>query len=292
MSLNAAVAEDSVASARSRPLKVFCEPSFSLRQLIRDFAGLWDYRDLIYSLSIFRIKVRYKQSLLGVSWAILQPVSLMLIYTVVFSVVARMPSEHLPYAVFTYAALLPWLYFSAGLTGATTGISSNAQFVTKVYFPREILPISYVVASLFDFFVGSSLLAGLMLYYRVPLTRDAFYALPILVVLTVFTLAVALLLSATQVWFRDFGIAMPLLMQLWMFASPVVYPLSAVPAKFRGWYILNPMVGVVENLRRVMLQGLPLDWHSFSVSASASFILLPACYLYFRRIAATMADVV
>jgi lipopolysaccharide transport system permease protein len=292
MSLDAAVAKDSVASARSRPLKVFCEPSFSPHQLIRDFAGLWDYRDLIYSLSIFRIKVRYKQSLLGVSWAILQPVSLMLIYTVVFSVVARMPSEHLPYAVFTYAALLPWLYFSAGLTGATTGISSNAQFVTKVYFPREILPISYVVASLFDFFVGSSLLAGLMLYYRVPLTRDAFYALPILVVLTVFTLAVALLLSATQVWFRDFGIAMPLLMQLWMFASPVVYPLSAVPAKFRGWYILNPMVGVVENLRRVMLQGLPLDWRSFSVSASASFILLPACYLYFRRIAATMADVV
>jgi lipopolysaccharide transport system permease protein len=284
--------ENTATLGRTRPLKVFRAPSFSPIQLFYDVVRLWDYRDLIYSLSAFRIRVRYKQSLLGGAWAILQPLSLMLIYTVVFSVVARMPSEHLPYAAFTYAALLPWLYFSSALTGATNGIVASAQFITKVYFPREILPVSYIVAGLFDVLVGSVLLVGLMLHYHLHLTRNAFYLAPIILVMIVFTSAIALFLSGTQVWVRDFGIAMPLLLQLWMFASPVVYPLSAVPLKLRGWYILNPMVGVVENFRRVVLEGLPMEWHSFLVSTALSLILLPACYLYFERIAATMADVV
>jgi lipopolysaccharide transport system permease protein len=278
--------------SHTRPIKIIRPVSFSPLDLLRELRGLWQYRDLFYTLTVHRIKVRYKQSVLGLTWAILQPLSLMLIYTVIFSVIAKLPSEGAPYAVFAYAALLPWTFFSTSLTSATTGLVSHSQLVTKVYFPREILPLTYVSASLFDFTIASSFLIALFVYYGVGLTVYALYAIPILVLLTALATAFGLFLSAVQVRFRDIGVAMPLLLQIWMFATPVVYPLSAVPQRLRSIYALNPTVGVIENFRRVMLQGVAPDLHSLATSAVGAAILLPLAYLYFKRVEATMADII
>jgi lipopolysaccharide transport system permease protein len=276
----------------ARPIRIIRPVSFSPFDILRGMRELWQYRDLFYTLTVHRIKVRYKQSVLGLAWAILQPLSLMLIYTVIFSKIAKVPSEGVPYAVFAYAALLPWTFFSSSLTNATQGLVSHSQLVTKVYFAREILPLTYVSAALFDFAVATTFLIALFFYYGVGLTSYVLYAIPILILLAALATAFSLFLSAMQVWFRDIGVAMPLLLQLWMFSTPVVYPLSAVPQRFRGLYVLNPLVGVIENFRRVVLQGVELDFHSLAISAIGAAILLPLTYLYFKRVEATMADVI
>lgn len=276
----------------NRQIRIIRPPSFSPLNLLRELRGLWQYRDLFYTLTVHRIKVRYKQSVLGLAWAILQPLSLMLIYTVIFSVIARVPSEGVPYAVFAYAALLPWTFFSSALTNATTGLVNHSQLVTKVYFAREILPLTYVSAAVFDFCVASMFLIALFFYYGVSLTFYALWAIPILVLLTMLATALSLIFSVIQVRFRDVGVAMPLLLQVWMFASPVVYPLSAVPQRWRGLYALNPMVGVIENFRRAVLQGTQPDFYSLGISALVAAVLLPLAYLYFKRVEATMADII
>ena len=276
----------------NRPIRIIRPPSFSPLNLLRELRGLWQYRDLFYTLTVHRIKVRYKQSLLGLAWAILQPLSLMLIYTVIFSVIARVSSEGAPYAVFAYAALLPWTFFSSALTNATQGLVNHSQLVTKVYFAREILPLTYVSAALFDFCIASLFLVALFFYYGVRLTAYALWAIPILVLLTLLATALSLIFSVIQVRFRDVGVAMPLLLQLWMFASPVVYPLSAVPQRWRALYVLNPMVGVIENFRRAVLQGVEPDFQSLGVSMVIAAVVLPLAYLYFKRVEATMADII
>lgn len=281
---------ESIGRRGVRPVSEIRPPSLSGINLLASLAKLAQYRDLVWTLSVHRVKVRYKQSILGVLWAILQPLSVMLIFTFVFSLIAKMASEGLPYAIFAYTALLPWNYFSSGVSNATTSLTSHAQFVTKVYFPREILPITYVAAALFDFAVASTLLAGLMIYYHIPLTINALYAVPIIFVLTCFALAISFFFSAMQVRFRDLGMAVPLLLQVWLFATPVIYPLSAVPARFRTLYELNPMAGVVESFRQVMLRGAAPEIKSLLISAAVSLILLVISYLYFKRVEATMAD--
>jgi len=279
-------------AAHPRRVTVIRPPTLTWRGLKGDLAKLAHYRDLLYTLSVHRIKVRYKQSVLGLAWAILQPLSLMLIYTVVFSYIARVESDGAPYAVFAYAALLPWTFFSTALTNATNGLVSHHHLVTKVYFPREILPLTYVFAALFDLLIASSVFAALLFYYRVPLTWQALYAVPVVVVLALFATAMALIFSATQVRFRDIGVAMPLLLQLWMFATPVVYPLSAVPARFRPLYLLNPLAGLIENFRNATLHGLAPDPRLMLISSAGSLVLLAAAYVYFKRVEATVADVI
>jgi len=276
----------------NRPLRFIRPPSFSPLTVLQELRGLWQYRDLFYTLTVHRIKVRYKQSALGLVWAILQPLALMLIYTVIFSVFAKLPSENAPYAVFAYAALLPWTYFSSALTNATSGLVNHSHLVTKVYFAREILPLTYVSAALFDFAVASSFLIGLFIYFGIGLTLYALWAIPIVVVLTMLATAFSLFFSVIQVRFRDVGVAMPLLLQVWMFASPVVYPLSAVPQRLRRVYDLNPLVGVIENFRRVVLQGVGPDYHSLGVSLLMVVLLLPLAYLYFKRVESTLADII
>lgn len=267
-------------------------PHFSPWRVGEHLRHLFHYRDLLLTLTHHRIRVRYKQSMLGLGWALLQPLSLMLIYTVIFSVVTKMPSDGAPYSIFVYTALLPWTFFSNGLTSGSGGLVGNQYLVTKVYFPREILPLSYVLAALFDLAIASAVLGGMMIYYRIPITPHVLWAAPIIGVMIVFLTAIAILLSAIQVWFRDIGLAMPLLLQLWMFASPVVYPLNAVPAHLRDYYVLNPMVGVVENFRRVILQAKEPEMHSLVIAAAISLIALPVSYAYFKQREATMADII
>lgn len=275
----------------ARRTKVIGPPAFSLGALSAGVVGLWRYRDLLIALSIHRLKVRYKQSALGVTWAVVQPLALMLIYTLVFSLFAKVKTPGIPYPIFAYAALLPWTFFSTGLTNATNGLVSNTQLVTKVYFPREILPLSYVVAALADFGIAAIIMAGMMAYYHVALTTQALWVIPVITVLTLFLTAISLVFSALQVRFRDIAMGIPLLLQLWMFASPVVYPLQQVPARLRDVYMLNPMVGMIENFRAALL-GSPLELHSLAISTVVSVLALPLAYLYFKHVEATIADVI
>ncbi len=283
------------AGSTSRKQKVIRAIGFSPRSLWPSLRELREYGDLIFTLSVHRIKVRYKQSALGISWAILQPLSLMVIYTALFSRVAKIPSDNVPYTIFAFAGLLPWTYFQSVLSNSTNALVGHSSLITKVYFPREILPLTYVIAGLFDFLIASSILIVMMIYYRVPLTANVFYTIPLIVVLTLFGCSMALLLSASQVRFRDFGVAIPLLLQIWMFATPVVYPLSsisALPDNVQRIYLLNPMVGIIENFRRVVVRGLPPDFHLLSMSALVAVVVLPMAYLYFKRVVATAADII
>jgi lipopolysaccharide transport system permease protein len=281
-----------VSRGSARPNYEIRPPSIFGFNLHANLSKLLQYKDLVWTLSLHRIKVRYKQSVLGILWAFLQPISMMLVFTFIFSLIARMPSEGIPYTIFAFAALLPWNYFSTSVSNGTGSLVKDAQFVTKVYFPREILPITYIVAALFDFAIASILLVCLMIYYQISLNINVLYTIPILLVLTCFALAISFIFSATQVRFRDIGMAVPLLLQLWLFATPVIYPLSAVPARWRSFYALNPMVGIIEGFRQVVLKGEPPDMRSLMFSAVVSVILLFVSYLYFKRVEATMADFV
>jgi lipopolysaccharide transport system permease protein len=272
--------------------KVIRPASFSPRMLVSGLRDLVQYRDLLLTLTIHRIKIRYKQSLLGIAWAVLQPLLLMVAYTVIFSVVTKVPHGGAPYAVFVYAALLPWTFFSTSITTASTSLVSHNNLITKVYFPREILPLTYVLAALFDFAMASVVLAVLLAIYHVPVTAGIVLVLPLLVIAFTFALSLSLFLSAFQVRFRDIGIAMALIMQLWMFATPVVYPLSVVPKRFLTLYSLNPMAGVVENFRQIVLEHAGLNLPVLLPGLLVSLVLLPAAYLYFKTAEATMADVI
>jgi lipopolysaccharide transport system permease protein len=257
------------------------------------WASLWrlpHYTDLLLALTAHRINVRYKQSVLGPVWAVLQPLAMMIIFTVVFSVISSVPSNGQPYALFAYAGLLPWTAFAAALGSAATSLVSHAPLVTRVYFPREILPLTYVFAALFDLLVASSVLGLLLAWHSVPVTAAFVWVVPILALLAALTLAVSLVLCAVNVRIRDVGVAMPVLLQFWMFASPVIYPLEAVPAAWRDWYILNPMVGVVDGFRRAVLNGQAPDPAAISASIATVVVLLPAAYLWFKHVEATMAD--
>ena len=281
-----------MASTSDTAVRIIRPPDFSPLRIVRQLWQLADYWDLLLTLSLHRVKVRYSQSALGLGWALAQPVALMLIYTVIFSVVTRMPSEGVPYAVFVFAALLPWTLFATAMGSASNSLVSHNYLITKVYFPREILPLTYLVVAFFDFLVASSVLAILMVWYKIVPSVQIFWAIPTIIVALVFVLGLSLALSSLQVNFRDIGLAIPLLLQIWMFATPVVYPLTAVPEKYRMWYICNPMVGVVENFRRAVLQGLPPDMPSLAVGAGVSAVLLPLAFAFFKHREATIADVI
>jgi len=259
-------------------------PALALRTLT-------GYGDLIRTLTAHRLSVRYKQSVLGPLWAVLQPFAMMIIFTVVFTVLVTMPSDGVPYGIFAYAGLLPWTFFATATTNGTSSLVSHAQLVTKVYFPREILPLTYVAAALVDLAIAVAGLLALMVWYRVPLTPSVIYIAPALVVLTMLAAAGALVLAAVQVRFRDAGAALPVVLQLGMFATPVLYPLSAVPHAWYGAYVLNPLAGAVDGFRRAAL-GMTPDFHALAVSALLASVLLPAAYSIFKRTEATIADIV
>lgn len=279
-------------AANSYPVRILRPPAFSPWRVFLQLAVLAQYWDLLLTLSLHRIKVRYKQSALGWGWAVAQPVALMLVYTVIFSMVTRMPSEGTPYSVFVFAALLPWTFFSTAVNSASNSLVAHNHLITKVYFPREILPLTYLVVALFDFLAASAVLAAMMAYHGIVPTFHILWVIPVMAIALIFVLGMALLLSAVQVSFRDIGLALPLLLQVWTFASPVVYPLSAVPERYRAWYLLNPMAGVVENFRRVVLQGTAPDLHSLGIAAAISALLLPLAYGYFKHRESTIADTI
>jgi len=249
------------------------------------------YRDLLTVLSRHRINVRYKQSRLGGLWALLQPLAMMLVFTAVFARLVRVPSEGVPYALFAYVGILPWTFFSSAVSTGTGSLVTHAALVTKVFFPREILPLSYVVAAVVDLLIGSIVLVGLLIFYRVPLSAELLLVAPIVALLAIYALACGLVLSAIQVRLRDVGVALPIALQLLMFGSPVLYPLRVVPPAWRTLYLLNPLAGLIDGFRWSVL-GRPLDLQALGIAAVVTIVALPAAYLVFKYADVTVADVI
>ena len=267
-------------------------PSFSLATMASGITTLVSYRDLLYTLTLFRLVIRYKQSVLGWIWAALQPLAMMMIYTLVFSRVARVKSEGVPYPLFVFSALLPWIFFSGAVSNAINGLVGYSALLTKLHFPREIIPLSYVLAALVDFAVACAILSGLMVYYRVSLGWKALYALPVVAILIAFTSAVALFLSSIQVRFRDVGVALPVVLQIGVFVTPVVYSLDSVPSRFQRLYLLNPVASLIENFRGVVLRGSAPDVSMLITSGVITLFCLALAYGYFKATEATMSDVI
>jgi len=259
-----------------------------------DLHGLWAYRGLLYFLTWRDILVRYKQAVLGVAWAILQPLLTMVVFTVVFNMVLgiKSPSSDLPYAVFSYAGLLPWQFFAAALSRSGLSLVSNANLLTKVYFPRLVIPISAVLAGLVDLGISFLVLIGLMAAYGISPTWHVVF-LPLFVLLAFVTaLALSLWLSALNVLYRDVGYVIPFLVQLWMFVSPVIYPITKIPAgPLRIAFALNPMTGVIGGFRWALL-GQELPGGYMWISIVVVIILLTGGLFYFKRMERVFADVV
>jgi lipopolysaccharide transport system permease protein len=252
---------------------------------------VWAYRELLYFLVWRDVKVRYKQTILGAAWAIVQPFFTMVVFSLFFGRLAHVPSDGVPYPIFSYAALLPWSYFSTAIGQSASSLVGNTNLITKVYFPRLLMPIAPVIEGLVDFAIAFVILLGMMIYFDVRPT-GAVILLPFFLLLALITaLAIGLWLSALNVNYRDVRYAVPFIIQFWLFATPVAYPSSLLPEPWRTLYGLNPMVGVVEGFRWALLGTQP-PGPMLGVSILISLLLLVSGLFYFRRMEETFADVV
>jgi lipopolysaccharide transport system permease protein len=281
--------------AESGHVQVSTQPTLIIRPPRKwvpvDLHELWNYRELLTSFTMRDIKIRYKQTALGFLWAIIQPLFMMVIFTIIFGGFAKIPSDGIPYPLFSFAALLPWMLFSEGLTRSTMSMVANANIMTKVYFPRLIMPISGILSPLVDFAVSISILVLMMVYYGFMPTINIVF-LPLFILLALATsLGIGLWLSALNVKYRDFQYTVPFIIQLWMYASPVVYPASMLPESIRPLYGLNPMAGVIEGFRWALL-GTEIPGSMIFVSVGVVAVLLVSGMFYFRRMEQYYADIV
>jgi len=262
------------------------------RWLALDLVELWAYRELLYFFVWRDIKVRYKQTVIGAAWAVLQPVLTMLVFSLFFGTLAKIPSQGLPYPVFYYCALLPWMYFSTAMQGATNIVVDQQRVITKIYFPRVVLPIAAVLSGLLDFAISFAVFLGMMVYYRMVPTKAVIW-LPAFTLLAILTaLGVGLWLSALNALYRDVRYVLPFLVQFWMFASPVAYASSLVPAKWRWLYGLNPMAGVIEGFRWALTGHGQPPGILLAASSAAVVLLVFSGLVYYHAVEGTMADVV
>jgi lipopolysaccharide transport system permease protein len=282
MNANAA----SAATARVTVIR----PSSGLFDL--DLGAVWRYRELLYFLVWREVKIRYKQAALGVAWAVVQPLFTVLIFTFIFGIFARFPSDGLPYPVFALAAVLPWTYFAEALRRGATGLVADADLVRKIYFPRLIIPVAGVTSPLVDFLFGLVILVGVMLWYGI-VPGWTMLLLPFWLFITLsLALAIGLWLGPINVRYRDVMHTLPFVTQVWMFATPIVYPLSMIPQKWQALYSINPMVGIIEGFRWSLLgTGQP---HMLSIGISLSVITLALIggSVYFRKMERSFADVI
>ena len=257
-----------------------------------NLGDLWKYRELIYFLTWRDLKVRYKQTALGAAWAILQPVLSMVVFTIFFGGLLNVSSDNVPYPIFSYTALLPWGVFSKALTDAGRSLVTNRAMITKVYFPRLVIPLSSVLGGVVDFLFAFVVLLGMMWYFQIVPTASV-WMLPLLLLLALISaLGVGLWLSALNVIYRDIGYIIPFLTQLWFYVTPIVYSSSEVPEKWRLVYALNPMTGVVEGFRWALLNTGTAPGPMVAVSAVIAVLILVSGMFYFRRMERTFADMV
>jgi lipopolysaccharide transport system permease protein len=253
---------------------------------------VWDYRELLYFLAWREIKIRYKQAALGALWAVIQPLFTMVIFTLFFGRLAGMKPDGIPYPIFAYCALVPWIYFSGVLGQAGNSLIANSNLITKVYFPRVLLPTASALAALLDFIVSSSLLFLLMAYYGVWPTWRVVYIPLLTLVMVMLTLGVSMFLAALNVRFRDIKYTLPFLIQLWLFITPIVYPPTIVPARFRVLLALNPCFGLVEGFRASLIPGATADPRLLMISIGVTCGLFGFGAVYFRKTEESFADIV
>jgi lipopolysaccharide transport system permease protein len=256
-----------------------------------ELGELWDYRELLYFLTLRDIKVRYKQTVMGLAWVIIQPLTTMLIFTLVFNRFVRLDTGALPYPLFALSGLLLWLFFANAVTNSTNSMVSNANLITKVYFPRMFIPAASVAAGLVDLAVALLLLVGLCIYYGVALTLNLLLVPLLIMLMALLALGVGLLSAAMTVKYRDLRHALPFIIQFWMFASPVIYPASVVPVQWKWLLLINPVAGIIEGFR-ASLTGHSFDWLHVFISAATTLALLVFSFYIFRRFEDTFADVV
>lgn len=268
---------------------VIIEPNRTWSAL--DLRDLWAYRELLYFLTWRDVKVRYKQTELGIAWAIIQPLFTMLVFTLFFGRLAGVPSDNVPYPVFAYAGLLAWTFFANAITNSGNSLVGSANLITKVYFPRMIIPGAAVAAGLVDFAIAFVILVLLMVYYGVMITWSILMFPVVVLLTTLLALGMGMWLSALNVKYRDVRFALPFLVQLWMFLSPVIYPASFLPAKYRWLLSLNPMTGIIEGYRSSLF-GRPFNWIALAISAVITLTLLIYASYYFRRMEKSFADIV
>ena len=256
-----------------------------------DLRGLWEFRDLFYFLAWRDIKVRYKQTVLGASWAVIQPLFSTLVFSLFFGKLAKMPSDGLPYPIYTYAAMVLWTFFVNSVTNGGNSLVGNANLITKVYFPRIIMPAAAVGAGLLDLGIAFVIQIALNVYYGIPFRMAILMAPVVILLTTLLALAVGLWMSALNVKYRDVRFALPFLIQLWMFATPVIYPASLVPVRYRWLLSLNPMTGFIEAFRSSLFNR-PFDWIALALSTAMTLAILIYAAFSFRRMEMRFADVV
>jgi lipopolysaccharide transport system permease protein len=277
--------------ARPELPKLILKPSHGWVPL--DLLDLWRYRELVFFMTWRDLTVRYKQTLLGVLWAVLRPLLTMVVFSIFFGGLAKVPSDGVPYPIFTYTALLPWELFVTALTIASRSLVLNSNMITKVYFPRIILPISSILGGVVDFAIAFIVMIGLMIYYHFAPTVNIWFV-PLLLILTIITaIGVSLWLSAMNVLYRDVGYVTPFLQQLWLYVTPIAYPASLVPEKWQMLYAANPMTGIVEGFRWALLGTTPAaPVNLLLISTGVSLLVLVSGLFYFRRMERLFADMV
>jgi lipopolysaccharide transport system permease protein len=275
---------------QTQDLHLVIEPPRGWQAL--DLKELWRYREMLFFFTWRDIKVRYRQTVLGAAWAVLQPVLTMVVFSVIFGTLAKLPSQGIPYPVFTFTALLPWQLFAFALTSSSNSLLDNQQLITKVYFPRLIIPISSVIAGLVDFLIAFVILLIMMLFYGIAPTA-AIWTLPLFLLLALASATgVGLWLSALNVEYRDIRYVVPFLTTFWMYATPIAYSSELIPAHWRWLYSLNPMTGVVEGFRWALLGKSALDLPSLLVSTAAVLLIFVTGLYYFKRVESGFADVI
>lgn len=257
-----------------------------------NFRELWKYRDLFWLLAMRDVKLRYRQTALGVTWVILQPILTSGIFAVIFGMLADLPSDNSPYIVFAFAGTLPWILFSQSLQRSGGSLVGSKELISKVYFPRMILPIASTLAVLIDFFVGLASISVLFIVYKISLTWNLLVLPGLIVVNLLISIGVSLWFAAFSVYYRDFIYALPFLVQLWMYASPVAYASSIVPERWRALYALNPMVGIIDGFRWAILGQGAFSWISFGISFAVGIAVFISGSFVFRRIERSFADVI
>jgi lipopolysaccharide transport system permease protein len=257
-----------------------------------DFRELWDYRELLFFLALRDIKVRYKQTVFGIAWALIQPFFTMVVFSLFFGHLAKIPSDGVPYPIFSYAALVPWSFFANAVSQASDSLVGSANLISKVYFPRILIPLAVMLSCLVDFFVAFSLIIGMMLYFHVIPTLQVIW-LPALLLLAIVTaLGTGLWLSAMNVQFRDVRYSLPFLIQFWLFVTPVAYPSSLLPEPWRTLYGINPMAGVVEGFRWALLGTATAPSSIIAFSAAFAVIFVITGIYYFQRMERNFADII
>jgi lipopolysaccharide transport system permease protein len=289
MPATASIAKASRVRAQSSATVIRIEPSRGWPSL--KLRELWEYRELLYLLAWRDIKIRYKQTVLGVSWAIIQPFFSMVVFSLFFGHLAKMSSDGVPYPIFNYTALVPWMFFANGLTQASNRLVSNVNLIKKVYFPRLLIPLAAALSGVVDFVLAFVVLLGMMLYYGIVPTSHVFWLFLFLLLAFVTAVGVGLWLSAMNAQFRDIQYTLPFLIQFWFFSTPIAYSSSLVPEPWRPLYGLNPMVGVIEGFRWALLGTATAPGAMVAASASTALLLLITGAFYYRRLEKTFADV-